>query len=135
VAGYASKPRRLAWPNVLLAGGGVAVLVVSFLLVLSMIRSYVEPPKIPAARPMLASAEETQIELTGFSGPHLSPIEIARASAIQDLAAAMRTSSASTRTEESTPPSGVAPPARRPRAETATQLSAGVPLPRPRRRD
>ena len=133
MVGYALKPRRLAWPNILLAGGGVAVLVASFLLVLSMIRSYVEPPKIPAPRPMLASAIESPVELTGFSGPNLSPIEIARASAIQDLAAAMRSNSAPPMAVEPTPAAPL--PSRKPRPETVTQLSANVPLPRPRRRD
>src|SRR4029453_1422301 len=83
------RRRRRALPNVLLLGGVVGVLVVSFLLILSLIRSYVEPPRIPAARPMLASAEPTAIAPTGSTEPFVSVLDLARANAMENLAAGM----------------------------------------------
>jgi hypothetical protein len=135
VAGYRLTVRRMAWPNVLLIGGGVGIVVVSFLLLLSLIRSYVEPPKIPAAQPMLASAASNPVELTGFAGPFLSPIEIARATAMENLAAALVQRASAPPPAADEPVSTAVPlPPRRPRAEM-TQLSANVPVPRPRPRD
>jgi hypothetical protein len=131
------RRRRRAGPNVLLVGGGVGVLVVSFLLVLSLIRSYVEPPKIPAARPLLASAESTEPELTGLAGLDLSPLSTARATALGNLATVMARGESprpavAAAAEEPTPAAPTIPlPPRRPR-ETLNRLSGDVPVPRPR---
>jgi hypothetical protein len=134
----AVKQRPVAWGNVLLVGGGVGVFVTAFLLVLSFIRSYVEPPKIAAPRPMLASAESTPVEITGFAGSNLSPMEAVRAVAMEDLAAAFgRGASPPPPTVNDSAPviRAVPLPQRRPRPDTLTLLSRNVPLPRPRPRE
>jgi hypothetical protein len=136
VARYRLTVRRMAWPNVLLVGGGVGVVVVSFLLLFSLIRSYVEPPKIPTARPLLASAEAAPVELTGLGTPILSPIEYARAT--ENLAAVMaqRETTPPPTVEEPAGMSSVVPlPPRRPRVQMLTVLSSNVPVPRPRPRE
>src|SRR4029453_16809666 len=133
------RRRRRALPNVLLLGGVVGVLVVSFLLILSLIRSYVEPPRIPAARPMLASAEPTAIAPTGSTEPFVSVLDLARANAMENLAAVMARGesplpavAATPGAEESSPPAPPIPfPPRRPR-EMLISLSGDVPIPRPR---
>jgi hypothetical protein len=139
VAGNKLRRRRRVWPNVLLIGGGGGVLVVSFLLVLSLIRSYVEPPRIPAARPMLASADSTPVELTGLAEPNPSLLDLARATALGRLAAALARGEspqpAALAVEEPASAGSAVPlPPRRPR-ETVTRLSGDVPVPRPRPQD
>jgi hypothetical protein len=127
--------RRRALPNVLLLGGVVGVLVVSFLLILSLIRSYVEPPRIPAARPMLASAEPTAIGPAGVTEPFVSVLDLARANAIENLAAVMVQGESplpAVAPAESSPAAPAIPlPPRRPR-ETLIGLTGDVPVPRPR---
>jgi hypothetical protein len=126
-------------PNVLLLGGVVGVFVVSFLLILSLIRSFVEPPRIPAARPMLASAEPTAIGPTGSTEPFVSVLDLARANAMESLAAVMARGerplpavTAAATPEESSPAAPAVPlPPRRPR-EMLMSLSGDVPIPRPR---
>jgi hypothetical protein len=136
VAGYQLTVRRMAWPNVLLVGGAVGILIVSFLLLLSLIRSYVEPPKIPAARPLLAATASTPVELTGFTAPTPSHIEYAWAAAMKDLAASKAPTSPPAIIEEPVMESYPVPlPPRRPRTKTFSALSDNVPMPRPRPRD
>jgi hypothetical protein len=136
------RRRRGALPNVLLLGGVVGVLVVSFLLILSLIRSYVEPPRIPPARPMLASAEPTAIGSTGLTEPFVSVLDLARANAMENLAAVMvrgesplpavAAAAAPAAAEESSPAGPAIPlPPRRPR-EMLISLTGDVPIPRPR---
>jgi hypothetical protein len=138
VAGNEFRRRRRALPNVLLLGGVVGVLVVSFLLILSLIRSYVEPPRIPAARPMLASAEPTAIGPTGLTEPFVSVLDLARANAMENLATVMArresplppvTAAAAPEESNSSAPAIPLPP-RRPR-EMLISLT-DVPIPRPR---
>jgi hypothetical protein len=137
VARGEGRLRRPAWPNVLLIGAGVGGLVASFLLVLSFIRSYVEPPKIVPARPMLASAESTPVEITGFSGLELSPIDVARALARESLTIALvQGATASPPVDEASAATEAVPlPPRRPRPQTMSQLSGAIPVPRPRPQD
>jgi hypothetical protein len=127
-------------PNVLLVGGGVGVFVVSFLLILSLIRTYVEPPRIPAARPMLASADSTAVELTGMGEANLSVLDVARVGAMENLAAVMARGESplpavapvAAIAEAPTPADSAVPlPPRRPRA-MLIRLSGDVPVPRPR---
>ena len=139
MAGSEFRRKRRALPNVLLLGGVIGVLVVSFLLILSLIRSYVEPPRIPAARPMLASAEPTAIGPTGLTEPFVSVLDLARANAMESLAAVMARGesplpavAAPPAPEESSAAAPAVPlPPRRPR-ETLIGLSGDVPIPRPR---
>ena len=139
MAGNEFRRGRRALPNVLLLGGVVGVLVVSFLLILSLIRSYVEPPRIPAARPMLASAEPTAIGPTGMTEPFVSVLDLARANAMENLAAVMARGEgplpavpAAAAAEESSPAAPAIPlPPRRPR-EMLISLTGDVPIPRPR---
>jgi hypothetical protein len=138
VGGGSIKRRPLAWGNVLLMGGGVGVLVTAFLFVLSLIRSYVEPPRIPVPRPMLASAESMPVELPGLAELDLPPINLARTTAMENLATAMVQGAgpSPSSVDHPAPADGAVPlPPRRPRAGTLTQLSSAVPVPRPRPRD
>jgi hypothetical protein len=139
VAGDEFRRRRRALPNVLLLGGVVGVLVVSFLLILSLIRSYVEPPRIPAARPMLASAEPIAIGPAGSAEPFVSVLDLARANAMENLATVMARGenplpavAATPAPEESSPAAPAIPlPPRRPR-EMSISLTGDVPIPRAR---
>ncbi len=137
MGGGSIKRRPLAWGSVLLMGGGVGVLVTAFLFVLSLIRSYVEPPRISVPRPMLASAESMPLELPGLAELDLSPIDVARTSATENLATAMAHGGGPQRAavEEPASATSVVPlPPRRPR-ETLIRLSGNVPMPRPRPQD
>jgi hypothetical protein len=137
VGGGSKKHRPLAWGNVLLMGGGVGVFVSAFLFALSLIRSYVEPPRIPAPRPMLASAESTPVEVTGLAERDLWPLNVARNNAMENLATVMAQGGIvqAAAAEEPAPASSVVPmPPRRPR-ESLIRLSGNVPMPRPRPQD
>jgi hypothetical protein len=105
-----------------------------------MIRTYVEPPRIPAARPMLASADSTPVDLTGMGEANLSVLDMARAGAMESLAAVMARGESplpamapvAAVAEAPAPADSAVPlPPRRPR-EMLIRLSGDVPVPRPR---
>jgi hypothetical protein len=137
VAGRSSRCGRTAWPNVLLIGGGVGVFVVSFLLILSLIRTYLDQPRIPAARPMLATADPTPVALTGLAESNRSVLDMARTSALENLAAVMARGEsplpATAAVAEAPAPahSAIPLPPRRPR-DMLIRASSDVPIPRPR---
>jgi hypothetical protein len=137
VQGGFQKRRPLAWGNVVLMGGGVGLFVSAFLFALSLIRTYVEPPKIPTPRPMLASAESMLVEVTGVAELDLWPLNVARTSAMENLATVMAQGGRvpPPAAQAPTPATSVVPmPPRRPR-ETLIRLSGNVPIPRPRPQD